>query len=91
MGSLTLELHTGHTLRLNNVIYVPTLSRNLISVSRLDDDMYECHFGKKQFALNKCNKNVGLGVRRGQLYMLSLNNDSVMHVSDEINVEKKWK
>ena len=91
VGSLTLELHTGHTLRLNNVIYVPTLSRNLISVSRLDDDMYECHFGKKQFALIKCNKNVGIGVRRGQLYMLSLNNDSVMHVSDEINVEKKWK
>ena len=23
--------------------------------------------------------------------MLSLHNDSVMHVSDEINVEKKWK
>ena len=38
VGSLTLEVHTGQTLRLNNVIYVPTLSRNFISVSQLDDD-----------------------------------------------------
>ena len=30
IGSITLELHTGFRLHLNNVLYVPTLSRNLI-------------------------------------------------------------
>jgi hypothetical protein len=47
IGSLTLELHIGFSLQLNNILYVPTLSRNLISVSYLDDDMYECLFGHK--------------------------------------------
>jgi hypothetical protein len=90
VGSLTLELHTGFHLHLNNVLYVPTLSRNLISVSCLDDNMFECKFGNKQFVLNYCNKDVGLGVRRGKLYMLSMN-DYVLHVSNVSNVEKKWK
>ena len=36
VGSLTLKLHTGFLLQLKDVLYVPTLSRNLISVSRLD-------------------------------------------------------
>ena len=90
IGSITLELHTGFRLHLNIVLYVPTLSRNLISVSCLDDNMFESKFGNKQFVLNYCNKNVGLGVTRGQLYMLSLN-DSILHVSDVCNIEKKWK
>jgi hypothetical protein len=88
VGSLTLELHTGFHLHLNNVLYVPTLSRNLISVSCLDDNMFECKFGNKQFVLNYCNKDVGLGVRRGKLYMLSMN-DYVLHVCNASNVEKK--
>jgi hypothetical protein len=88
--SLTLELHTGFSLKLNNVHYVPTLSRNLISVSSLDDDMYECLFGHKQFILKYCNKDVGLDVRRGKLYMLSLN-DYALHVSNVSNDDNKWK
>ena len=41
VGSLTLELHTGFRLHLNNILCVPTLSSNLISVPCLDDDMYQ--------------------------------------------------
>ena len=37
VGSLTLELHTGFLLQLNNILYMPILSRNLIFVSCLDD------------------------------------------------------
>jgi hypothetical protein len=38
-------------LRLNNVLYVPSLSRNLISVSCLDDDGFDCQFGNKQYLI----------------------------------------
>jgi len=38
--SFTLELHTGLRLRLNNVLYVPTLCGNSISVSYLIDVMF---------------------------------------------------
>jgi hypothetical protein len=51
---VTLELNTGFWLALNNILYVPTLSWNLISVSCLDDRMYECKFGNNQFVLNYC-------------------------------------
>ena len=42
---LPLELNDVFVLKLTNVLYVPSLHRNLISVSRLDDDGYDCHFG----------------------------------------------
>ena len=47
IGVLTLDLSNGSKLILNNVLYVPSLSRNLISVSCLADDGYDCHFGKE--------------------------------------------
>ena len=40
-----LHLHSGFVLCLRDVLYVPSLQRNLISVSRLDDDSIDCHFG----------------------------------------------
>lgn len=66
-GSLALELHTSSKLQSNNGLYVYTVSRNLVFVSCLDDNMYECMFDNKQFVLNKRSKNVGLGVRRGEI------------------------
>ena len=38
IGDLSLELLDGFVLRLSDVLYVPSLRRNLISVSKLDDD-----------------------------------------------------
>ena len=40
-----LELHSGFVLCLRDVLYVPSLQRNLISASKLDDDVVACHFG----------------------------------------------
>jgi len=44
---LTLELDGGFKLHLHDVLYVPSLSRNLISVSYLADYGFDCHFGKE--------------------------------------------
>jgi hypothetical protein len=49
VGSLPLVLHGGFTLILNNILYVPSLQRNLIYVSLLGDDGFECIFRN-----NKC-------------------------------------
>ena len=57
IGDLPLELNDGFVLKLSDVLYVPSLHRNLISVSRLDDDGYDCHFdiGKCKIMYNhKC-------------------------------------
>jgi hypothetical protein len=48
IGELPLELNNKFILCLHNVLYVPSLSKNLISVSCLDDDGYDCQFGNRQ-------------------------------------------
>ena len=74
IGVLHLTLHTGFTLRLKDVLYVPSMRRNLVSVSCLDDDGLHCHFGDKRYII-KCNDNdVGLAFRQDKLYLISLCN-----------------
>jgi hypothetical protein len=60
IGELPLELNNGFILRLHSVLYVPSLSRNLISVSCLDDDGYDCQFGNRQCLILFDSKVVGL-------------------------------
>jgi hypothetical protein len=50
--SLPLVLQDSFTLILNNVHYVPSLQRNLIFVSLLENDGFECLFGNKKFTIN---------------------------------------
>jgi hypothetical protein len=47
IGELPSELNNSFIFHLHNVLYVPSLSRNLISVSCLADDGFDCHFGKE--------------------------------------------
>jgi hypothetical protein len=60
IGDLSLELDNGFVLKLSDVLYVPSLRRNLISVSRLDDDGYDCYFGNGKCQIMFNNKCVGL-------------------------------
>ena len=89
VGSLLLELPSGFQLSLDEVLYVPSLKRNLISVSALADSGHVCSFYKDKCVIQYNNISVGLGYLQGKLYMLSLDKDySVMNVSD---VSKKRK
>jgi hypothetical protein len=63
IGDLSLELDDGFVLKLSCVLYVPSLRRNLISLSRLDDDGYDCHFGNGKCQIVFNNKCVGLAFR----------------------------
>jgi hypothetical protein len=51
IGSLPSVLHGDFTLILNNVLYVLLLQRNLISMSLLEDDGYECLFGNNKWII----------------------------------------
>jgi hypothetical protein len=44
IGDLSLDLDDDFVVKFSDVLYVPSLRRNLISVSRVDDDSYDCHF-----------------------------------------------
>ena len=79
---LPLELNDGFVLKLTDVLYVPSLRRNLISVSCLNDDGFDCHFGNGQCKIMFNNKCVGLAFRQDKLYLLSLS-ENVNVVSTE--------
>jgi hypothetical protein len=83
--TLPLLLHSNFTLTLNNILYVPSLRRNLISIASLEDHGYECLFGNNKCTIKFNNVIVGLAPRRGMLYMLSLNDFPVMNVCDVTN------
>ena len=55
-----LELNSGFVLHLRDVLYVPSLQRNLTSVSRLDDDFIDCHFGDGKCEIQFDKECVGL-------------------------------
>jgi hypothetical protein len=89
VGTLPLLLHGGSTLYLNNVLYVPSLRRNIISVASLEDDSYECLFGNNKCTIKFDDVIIGLAPHRGMLYMLSLNDFPVMNVCDVTNKRRR--
>jgi hypothetical protein len=83
IGELPLELNNIFILRLHNVLYAPSLSRNLISVSCLHDDGYDCQFGNRQCLILFDNKVMPLAFRQDKLYMLSIHENVNVVCNDE--------
>jgi hypothetical protein len=91
VGNLSLELVDGFVLLLRDVLYVPTLQRNLIYVSCLDNDGYDCHFGNGKCKIMFNNACIGLAFLQGELYLLSLRENVNENVSSSENVNRKRK
>jgi hypothetical protein len=85
IGELPLEISNDFTLYLRDVLYVPSMRRNLISVSCLDDDRFDCLFVKKQCLIKYNNEIVGHAFRHDKLYLVSLK-DSINVVSSKNDV-----
>jgi hypothetical protein len=81
IGDLPLELANGFILVLRDVLYVPSLHRNLISVSCLDNDGFDFHFGDGKCEIFHNKESVGLAFQKEDLYLLSLH-ENVNSISD---------
>ena len=57
-----LKCNTGHRLDLLETPYVPSLSRNLVSLSKLDVTAYSFNFGNGCFNLYKHNHLIGTSI-----------------------------
>ena len=88
IGTLQLEIHGGFTLRLLDVLYVPSIQRNLISISKLDRDGFSCTFGNNRCVIRCDGDLICYAPLHDELYLLSLSNISVMNVSD-VNHKRK--
>jgi hypothetical protein len=84
VGTLPLVHHGGFTLILNNVLFVLSLQRNLISIALLEDEDNECVLGNNKCIIKLDNKVVGLAPMKGMLYMFSLNDFPVMNVCNSL-------
>jgi hypothetical protein len=85
IGELPLEISNDFTLYLYDVPYVPFMRRNLISISCLDDDRFDCLFGKKQCLIIFNDEVMGLAFKHDKLYLLFIK-DSINVVSSENDV-----
>ena len=74
IGTYRLILDTGHHLDLFQTLYVPSVSRNLISLSKLDSVGYSFKFRNGCFNLFKHNLFIGSGTLCDGLYKLKLDN-----------------
>jgi hypothetical protein len=80
VGCLLLQLPSGFQLSLDEVLYVPSLKRNLISVSALTDSGHVCSFYKDKCVIQYNNISFGLAGGQVKLYILSLSDNTVMNV-----------
>jgi hypothetical protein len=83
-------LNNRFILHLHNILYVPSLSRNLISISCLEDDGYDCQFGNRQCLILFDSKVVDLAFRQDKFYMLSMHeNVNVVYNNENIVCKDK--
>jgi hypothetical protein len=75
IGELPVKLKDGFTLLLHDVLYVPSLSRNLIPVSCLADNGFECLFRTEQCVILFNEVCVGLAFRQDKLLMLAMHDN----------------
>jgi hypothetical protein len=68
IGDIFPELADGFIILLRDILYIPSLHRNLISVSRLDKDHYQCYFGHGKCAIWFYNAYVGVAFLHNELY-----------------------
>jgi len=91
IGTYRLILESGYVLDLYSTLYVPSLSRNLISVSKLDISGFRCMFGSGCFDLYKNTDNVGSGILIDGLYKLKLNDtyaNSLLNVVNNVGYKR---
>ncbi|KAL6328894.1 hypothetical protein AAG906_003911 [Vitis piasezkii] len=87
IGICYLTLNSGFVLELQKTFYVPSFSRNLISVSRLVPFGYSFHFSETSFSLIYKFECVGNGILSDGLYCIFLQNDTAhnsLHVQTGI-------
>uniref|UniRef100_A0A2N9IWZ4 Integrase catalytic domain-containing protein n=1 Tax=Fagus sylvatica TaxID=28930 RepID=A0A2N9IWZ4_FAGSY len=68
IGVVNLPLASGGVLVLDDVVYVPSLRRSLISVSKLDSSGFGFHFGNKRFVLYSGSREIASGALCDGLY-----------------------
>jgi transposase InsO family protein len=83
IGSLDLHLSSGLVMILNNVYYVPSICKNIISVSCLDIEGYDISISNSCCSLSKDGIFYANAFIRNGLYLLELNDKHVLNINNK--------
>ena len=93
IGSAAFELNSGESLKMTNILFVPGLKKNLISVSALEDKGYVVAFSSGKVLVWEKNSSmksaVTIGIREGGLYTL-LGKPVQALVHNDVNLSELW-
>jgi hypothetical protein len=93
LGKASIKMESGNNVHLNNVLYVPGLKKNLVSISFLEDKGDRITFLDGKFLVwskySKIEDARVIEFREGRLYkLLGQNAQALVH--DELNPSKLW-
>eukprot|EP00253_Pinus_taeda_P004754 PITA_04754 len=89
VGSVSLKLNQGNTIHLQDVLYVPDLKKNLVSISAMEDKGYKVTFndGKVRIWKNNVKDAFILGFRVDSLYQVGGSLLGVMYCDTSLQSE----
>ena len=83
IGTVVLHFRFGFRIILENIAFVPSMRRILVSLSKLDESGYHFPFGNKKVEVSLNSSIVGECLLRDGLYKLDLNLDAIaFHVDN---------
>ena len=90
-GAIEVNQKNGSTLRLCNVLFVPQLEANILSLGRLDEESYSMIMGEGKLTIFNPNGQLFAEVHRfkGQLYLLKLSIVDQCLITTE-DIAKDW-
>lgn len=74
VGTVRLLMKTGHCIELYDTLHVPRITRNLVSVPKLDIDGFDVAHGRGKVTISLNSQVVGCGYVDGFLFKLELDN-----------------
>ena len=92
VGTLQLVMQSGRCINLYDTLYVPRMTRNLVSVQKLDNDGYYVSFGNGKVTISLNSNFIGCGFLVGKLYKLYLDEQfskSLLSYNVNENVNKR--
>eukprot|EP00253_Pinus_taeda_P003183 PITA_03183 len=91
VGNVSLKLNQGNTIHLQDVLHVPDLKKNLVSISTMEDEGYKVTFnnGKVRIWKNNVKDAFTLGFRVDSLYQVGRSPLGVMSCDTSLQSEHR--
>ena len=92
-GTIVFQIESGERFRATNVLHVPGLGMNLLSVSQLQGKGYDIYFIKEKVYVKhpSWNKKVQIGIKSNRLYRLQLESPmALINSHEDKNLNELW-